>query len=86
MDVSYAPTFIRQFKSLEKNLQEEVIEKIELFRDRRNHRSLKVHRLTGRLAGRFSFSVNYKFRIVFFYLPSRSVVLLAVGDHDIYSV
>jgi len=86
MDVSYAPTFVRQFKGLEKNLQEEVIEKIELFCNRKNHRSLKVHKLTGRLAGRFSFSVNYKFRIVFLYLSSRSVVLLAVGDHDVYSV
>src|SRR3989338_1590373 len=29
MDVSYAPTFVRQFKTLEKNLQDEVIEKNE---------------------------------------------------------
>ncbi len=85
MDVSYAPTFVRQFKTLEKNLQDEVIEKIELFRDRENHKFLKVHKLTGRLAGRFGFWVNYKFRIVFIYLSSRAVVLLAVGDHDIYS-
>lgn len=85
MDVSYAPTFVRQFKTLEKNLQDEVIEKIELFRDRENHKSLKVHKLHARLAGRFGFWVNYKFRIVFIYLSPDAVVLLAVGDHDIYS-
>lgn len=86
MDVSYTPTFVRQFKALEKNLQEEVIEKIELFCDRKNHKFLKVHMLAGRLNGRFSFSVNYKFRIVFSYLSSHAAVLLAVGDHDVYLI
>lgn len=86
MEVSYAPMFVRQFKALEQDLQEEVEEKIALFRDRRNHRFLKVHKLKGPLAGRFSFSVNYKFRIVFSYLSSRGAILLAVGDHTVYSL
>lgn len=76
--------FVRQFKVLEGSLQEEILEKIELFRDRKNHRFLKVHKLKGPLAGRFSFSVNYKFRIVFSYLSSCEAVLLAVGNHDVY--
>lgn len=82
--VAYTPYFIRQFKVLEISLQEEVLEKIELFKDKKNHRRLKVHKLTGRLSRRYSFSVNYKIRIVFSYLAKNEVVLLAVGSHIIY--
>ena len=86
MEVSFSPTFVRMYKTLSKNLQEEVESKIELFKNLRNHKILKVHKLSGRLKGRQSFSVNYKTRVVFMYLPtkSREACLLAVGDHDIY--
>jgi len=84
MTILFKPTFVRQFKNLEPRLQEEVIEKIELFKNLKNHKQLKVHKLTGRLYGRYSFSVNYKIRIVFSYLSKNSIVLLVIGSHSIY--
>lgn len=84
MDIRFKPTFIRQFNRLEAALQDEVVEKIELFRDPGNHKQLKVHKLKGRLKGRFGFSVNYQTRIVFLYISKKEVALLAVGDHDVY--
>ncbi len=84
MEIYYAPSFLQQLKSLEKDLQNEVIEKIELFKDRRSHKKLKVHKLKGRLAGRMSFSIDYRNRVVFRYLNDKAVILLAVGNHDIY--
>jgi mRNA-degrading endonuclease YafQ of YafQ-DinJ toxin-antitoxin module len=84
MRVFYTPSFVRQFNTLEVPLQEEVIEKIDLFQDSKNHASLRVHKLHGRLKGRFSFSVNYKIRIVFMRLPKNDVALLAIGDHKVY--
>ena len=84
MELIYAPSFVRQFKKLEANLQEEVLEKIELFKNAQNHKTLKVHGLKGRLKGRWSFSVNYRFRIVFSYTSKSTAVLLAVGDHSVY--
>lgn len=84
MDVQYKPVFIRQLKAMGKGLRDEVIEKVELFKDVRNHKPLKVHKLKGRLKGRYSFSVNYETRIVFNYLSKQEAVLLAVGDHDVY--
>jgi len=84
MHVSYTPNFVRQFKVLDRALQQEILEKIRLFKDRKNHSMLKVHKLHGRLVGRYSFSVNYRFRIVFSYLSRAEAVLLAVGDHGIY--
>ena len=84
MQVIYIPVFVRQFEKLDKGLQDEVREKIELFRNTQNHKALLVHKLHGRLQGRYSFSINYKYRIVFQYLSKNEVVLLTIGDHEIY--
>ena len=85
MRILYKPSFVRQFQKLERDLQDEVLEKIEEFTDSRNHRKLKVHRLTGLLAGFYSFSVNYRYRIVFSFSKRKTeATLLAVGDHEVY--
>ena len=84
MEVCFKPTFVRQFKILEKDLQDEILEKIELFKKPKHHKQLKVHKLKGRLKDRYSFYVNYKTRIVFQYLSKSKVVLLAIGNHDVY--
>ena len=84
MEIQYTPAFIRQFNTLEADLKEEAYEKIDLFRDKKNHQKLKVHKLTGRLAGRYSFSVNYRYRIVFSYIAKDTLVFLTIGDHDVY--
>ena len=86
MEVAFKPSFVRQYKRLDPQLQTEVREKIELFKDKTNHKQLKVHTLTGKLKGTLSFSVNYKIRIVFIYEHEDLAVLLAVGGHEIYNV
>ena len=84
MKISFLPVFVKKFNKLESVLREEVLEKIEMFKDKKNHMQLKVHKLNGVLSGRYSFSVNYKTRIVFSYLSKNEAVLLAVGDHGVY--
>ncbi len=84
MQVSYSPTFIKQYNKLTPQLQDEVIEKIELFKNKDNHNKLKVHALHGQLQGKYSFSVNYSHRIVFEYISKNEVGLLKVGAHDVY--
>lgn len=80
--INYAPTFIRMYKSLSVELKEEIKFKIDLFKDEKNHTLLKVHKLKGELKGCYSFSVNYKIRIVFEYADKDSINLLYVGSHD----
>ncbi len=82
--VYFLPIFVRQFEKLEQSLQEEVLEKIDLFKDEKNHKHLRIHKLHGRLRNRHSFSVNYKTRIVFLYIRKKEVALLAIGDHAVY--
>ena len=75
-------------KKLPVSLQKQAIKKIETFQDTSNHQSLRVHKLSGELDEQYSFSINYKMRIVFVYLPTkpRSAYLTAIGDHDVYDV
>lgn len=86
MVVSYTAAFIRMLAKLSPALREEALEKIELFREEKNHETLKVHKLSGALKGRYSFSVNYKTRIVFNFTKTspKEARLDAIGDHDIY--
>jgi len=84
LDVFYKPTFTKQYKAFHESLKLEVKEKIALFRNDPVHPFLKTHKLHGIFRDKWSFSVNYKYRIVFQYLSKNEVVLLAVGDHEIY--
>ena len=65
------------------DLQKEVQEKVNLFREPENHQMLKTHKLKGSLKDFFSFSVNYKTRVVF-EQGKDGATLHAVGDHDVY--
>ncbi|MEY3784554.1 MAG: hypothetical protein RLZZ230_876 [Candidatus Parcubacteria bacterium] len=83
--ISITPQFRRMFKKLEQSLQEEALEKIELFSDPTNHQSLKAHKLNGAHKHRHSFSVNYKTRIVFTFTSPTEAILTAIGSHKIYN-
>jgi len=86
MEVAFAPSFIRAL-ALPAGLQEDALEKIDLFHETKNHKQLKVHKLTGRLVDRYSFSVNFQTRIVFRFSKQKkpkTAFLLTIGDHDVY--
>lgn len=86
VEVLYKPSFLRQLKKLPQELQDEAIDKIGLFCDLKNHETLRVHKLKGPLAGFLSFSVNYRYRIVFVWEErNKSAALLAIGDHTVYA-
>lgn len=82
ISIQYTPSFMRMYKRLDRNLKEEIKDKVELFINKINHEKLKVHKLKGNLDNTYSFSVNYKIRVVFEYEKSNSVNLLYVGSHD----
>lgn len=84
MLISYKPSFVREFKKLPAELQEEALERIDLFKNVENHEKLKVHKLKGRLKEFHSFSVTYSHRIVFSRESREEVVFIAIGDHAVY--
>ena len=84
IEIGFKPKFIREMRKLSDELREEVKEAIRRFRDNPHDPALRVHKLKGRLSGSMSFSVNYAYRVVFEYERSGMVILLTVGDHDVY--
>lgn len=55
-----------------------------LFRMSAHDPRLKTHALSGELEGRWSFSVNYQYRIVFRFVEDKTVAFLAIGTHEVY--
>jgi len=84
MIIRYKPSFVREFKKLPDELQEEAFERMEFFKDKKNHKKLKVHKLRGKLKDFYSFSVTYSHRVVFMYEKNDEVVFLGIGDHNVY--
>lgn len=82
--ILYTPKFARQWKKLEPALQEEVEACLAALRKNPKQVSLKVHKLTGRLKGFLSCSVNYRYRIIFEWDDPETIAVLSVGDHDVY--
>jgi mRNA-degrading endonuclease YafQ of YafQ-DinJ toxin-antitoxin module len=85
MEIVYTRAFLKRLSKHEEDLQEIIFEKIEEFKNIESHRHLRVHKLHGKFSNCFSFSVNYKTRIVFEYISKDEAVLLSIGDHDIYN-
>ncbi|HEY4501914.1 MAG TPA: type II toxin-antitoxin system RelE/ParE family toxin [Candidatus Paceibacterota bacterium] len=87
MELLYKPSFIQALNALEHGLQEEALEKIDAFKKPANHKALRVHKLKGKLGVYYSFSVNYKYRIIFEWVGKGKKIagLLTIGDHDIYN-
>lgn len=85
MEVSFSPNIVRELNALSVAAREEAIERIELFAEDPLRPSLKVHKLAGRLKGRFAFSVNYRTRIIFSYVGKpRRAYLHHIGGHEVY--
>ncbi len=84
MIVIFSPQFLRKVKKLEKNLQNEVLEKVAIFKKYPQNPVLKTHKLKGKLRDLYSFSVNYRYRIIFEYSSANQVSFLTIGTHDVY--
>ena len=80
----YTPKFIRQWKKLPPALQDEVEECLQLLKANPKQATLRTHKLTGHLRRFYSCSVNYRYRVIFEWDDSRTIALLAVGDHAVY--
>jgi mRNA-degrading endonuclease YafQ of YafQ-DinJ toxin-antitoxin module len=84
IDIIYPPSFIKKLKKLDSDLRDEALDKIVLFKNKDNHKKLKVHKFSGSFSKYSSFCVNYRFRIVFRYLSSSAALFTDIGDRDVY--
>lgn len=82
--IFYTSKFAREYKKLPNHIKV-LAEKAELvFRKNPFDHLLKTHKLSGKLKGLWSFSVGYKYRIIFEVTDDEAVCFHAIGTHDIY--
>lgn len=43
---------------------------------------LKTHKLSGKLSDLWAFSINYKVRVIFYFINNNKVLLIDIGTHD----
>ena len=83
MVIRYHPQFKKSYKNLSPQIKLKAEVKEKIFRQNPFHPSLDTHKLHGKLKNQWSFSIDREFRILFEFNKS-DVILLDVGDHEIY--
>ena len=64
-------------------LERQYLKTLQLLEANPFHPSLRLHRLSGRLAGLHSVSINLSYRITMeFLIENQEIIPVDVGDHD----
>jgi toxin HigB-1 len=77
--------FKRSYKKRVRNnsrLKKKFWEKMEVFLENPFFPQLRTHKLSGKLAGQWAFSVDNDCRIIFEFVGEDRVLLIDVGSHD----
>lgn len=82
--VSYNPSFKRSFKRkivAGSEREARLRAKIGLFMNDPFDIGLRTHKLSGRLKGYWSFSVEYDLRVIFYFEDAETAVFVDLGTH-----
>ena len=84
MRIFYSPQFKREYRKLSDIIKDKAEKKEKIFRINPLDQRLKTHKLGGRLIGLWSFSIDYRYRIIFEFISRENITFHAIGDHSIY--
>lgn len=84
-NIYYSSHFEKAFTALSLKIKKQAQEKEKIFRDDCFAKSLKTHKLKGKLENYWSFSINYSYRILFEFSEKDEVGFIDIGTHSIYS-
>lgn len=84
MEIFTSPLFEKHYAKLLKRIKEKAKQRELVFRDNPFHPSLETHKLHGKDADAWAFSIDRKYRIKFLFLGADNVLFLDIGTHDIY--
>ena len=84
MKVYYSSKFAKEYKRLPKKVKLLAEKKEITFRKNPFDKSLKTHKLSGKLKDYYSFSIDYQHRIIFEFAEKDVVWFHSVGTHEIY--
>ena len=84
MKIIYSSKFAREYKKLPKNIKSIAEKREKIFRENPFDNRLDAHKLHGRLRDFWSFSIGFRYRIIFEFGDRGIIYFHSVGDHDIY--
>ena len=84
MKIYYSSKFAKEYKKLPLKLKTIAEKKELIFRQNPFDSRLKTHRLTGKLKNFWSFSLDFRHRIIFEIVDEKTIWFHAVGTHKIY--
>jgi mRNA-degrading endonuclease YafQ of YafQ-DinJ toxin-antitoxin module len=86
MEIAFSSSFKKAFrKKINGTASEETFwRKIEVFTNDPYDVRLKAHKLSGKLKGLWSFSIEYDLRVVFYFTRDKppKAIFIDKGDHD----
>ena len=86
MEVSFSTSFRKIFRKRIKSaeIEEEFWSRLEIFVNDPFDSKLKTHKLSGKLKGLWSFSIEYDLRVVFFFTNDKpkKAIFVDLGTHD----
>ncbi len=85
IEIIWDESFLRILKKWRKkhpNLVEKFQQKVDLFIQDPFDPSLRTHSLSGNLAGCWSLSITYEYRLIFKFIDENRVLLIDLGTHD----
>ena len=77
--------FAKQMDELPSHIETKLEKLMSLFQSDPAHLSLRLHKLSGKLRGQWSISIDRDYRIIFRWLPNGVAMFISVGTHAIYS-
>jgi len=84
MRIIYSPQFSREYRQLSEIIKRKAEGKEKIFRINQFDARLKTHKLEGKFSGLWSFSIDYRYRIIFEFRDEKTIIFHSVGDHSIY--
>lgn len=76
--------FLKSFKRLSQSIQKKADERDRIFKENPFDSRLATHKLHGRFAGFWAYSVDYRYRVIFVFDDSHTVIYHDIGLHHIY--
>lgn len=84
MRILYTTRFAKRYKKLPEKIKDLAEKKEKIFRKDPHDLRLRTHSLGGKFVGKWAFSINRQYRVIFKYISNDEVLLLTVGTHEIY--
>lgn len=84
VQINYTSKFKKSLQKIDPSVIRVLEKKLKIFRQDLFTLGLETHKLKGKLARFWAFSVTRKIRVLFIFENDKEVTFVNIGSHDIY--